>query len=599
MENAGPRFTSLDWLVLVGYFVGITALGLWMARKIKTSGGYFLGDRKLPWWVMVGQSFGTGTNAENPVAQAGASFGAGFATIWWQWKNMLATPFYWLMAPWYRRSQRTTIGEIVEDRYGRNLALLYTVFAIAFFVFNQGAMLKGAGRIISVATGEMVSANGVVLTMAATFILYSFFGGLIASAYTDFVQGFLIIALSFMLIPAGLAAVGGFAGMRGSLPPWFFDVYNQSSQIDAFTIAMLTLNGLIGITAQPHILTMNATGSSERAGRVGQTYGSFVKRLCTIGWALTGLIVAAMIVQQGAALKHNEDAFGYACLHLLGPGFVGLMVACVLAANMSTCSNFMVNTGALFTRNVYREYIRAEADDRELLRVGRLSGLALTLSGIVFALYVDEVLQAFLFTETIAALMGIMFLGGFLWRRANRYGAFAATLAAFVVYYGLNLLMTSRSDAGPVVSQPLSLAWSAFVESCQNGYARQFLASRELLLVYKWTAPPFAWALVAGSAALVVVSLLTRREDPERIAPFFNAMQRSSDGDPASDTAPLAADRGQDLLLMDLPGWLSPQRWRGFFRRYREDLIGFVLAWASVGALILLAWAIMQIGRTG
>ena len=105
--------------------------------------------------------------------------------------------------------------------------------------------------------------------MVAAFLLYSFFGGLVASAYTDFVQGFLIIVMSFMLIPAGLWAVGGFSGMRASLPADFFDLYNESSGVDAFTILMLTLNGLIGITAQPHILTMNATGRTERAGRVG------------------------------------------------------------------------------------------------------------------------------------------------------------------------------------------------------------------------------------------------------------------------------------------------------------------------------------------
>ena len=64
---------------------------------------------------------------------------------------------------------------------------------------------------------------------------------------------------------------------------------------------------------------MNATGRSERAGRVGQTYGNMVKRLCTIGWAFTGLIVAALVVQQKAYLDDKENAFGYACLHLLGP----------------------------------------------------------------------------------------------------------------------------------------------------------------------------------------------------------------------------------------------------------------------------------------
>ncbi len=118
MGGSEVRFTGLDGVVLAAYFVGITLFGLWVSRRIRSSGGYFLGDRQLPWWIMVGQSFGTGTHAENPVAQAGATYQFGFATIWFQWKNMLITPFYWLMAPWYRRCERTTIGEMMEDRYG-------------------------------------------------------------------------------------------------------------------------------------------------------------------------------------------------------------------------------------------------------------------------------------------------------------------------------------------------------------------------------------------------------------------------------------------------------------------------------------------------
>ncbi len=565
MILASTGFTNLDWSVLVIYFLGITAFGLWVARKTRTSGGYFLGDRKLPWWVMMGQAFGTGTNAENPVAQTGATCSMGFATIWYQWKNMLITPFYWLMSPWYRRSERTTIGEIIEDRYGRGLALLYTVFAIAFFVFNQGAMLKGAGKIISVATGgEIISPNGVVLAMTVTFILYSFFGGLVASAYTDFVQGFLIIVLSFLLIPAGLYAVGGFTGMREVLPTDHFRLYSDVSGLDAFTIAMLALNGLVGITAQPHILSVNATGRSERAGRVGSTYGNMVKRFCTIGWALTGLIVAAMVLQRGISLPDPEHAFGYACRELLGSGMVGLLVACVLAANMSTCSNFMVNTGALFTRNLYQHYIRPNAADAELLKAGRLSGLGLTALGVLFALTVDQILDAFLFTETISALMGIMFLGGILWKRANRYGALAATVAAFAVYYWVNAAETGQ-----------------------------------IQLVYKWKPEPYGWATLAGFSMFVLVSLLTRPEDRERTERFFDSMRRTTDeeGLPEGHPKPLAADRGQDLILLDLPGWLTRERWQGFFRRYREDLVGFTWGWVAVAGLILVAWSLMQIGK--
>jgi len=539
-----------DWGVLVAYFIGITVFGIWIARRLRSSQGYFLGDRKLPWWVMVGQSFGTGTNAENPVAQTGASYHLGFATIWYQWKNMLITPYYWLIAPWYRRSGCTTIGEIIEQRYGRPMAAVYAVFGIAFFVFNQGAMLLGAGKIISVATGGTISPEGVVAGMTGAFILYSLVGGLVASAYTDFVQGFLIIVLSFMLIPAGLASVGGFRGLHETLPAGFFDVYSAVSGLDAFTILMLTLNGMIGITAMPHMLTMMATGVTERSGRVGMTYGSIVKRFCTIGWAFTGLIVAAMLMRSGDALADPEHAFGYACLHLLGPGWMGLMIACVLAANMSTCSNFMVNTGALFTRDVYRRYIRPDATDAQLLWMGRLSGLGLTLLGVIFALTVRHVLQAFLFTETIAALMGIMFLGGFLWKRANRHGAMAATVAAFGTYYALN-----------------------------------YLATGQVRLVYKWTAAPFAWALLAGAAGLIVVSLLTRPEEEKRLAAFFDRMK------------PQPGEKGQELLLLDLPGWFRAGRWAGFWRRYREDVIGFVLGVISVAALIALAWGVLQIGR--
>ena len=214
-----------------------------------------------------------------------------------------------------------------------------------------------------------------------------------------------------------------------------------------------------------------------------------VKRFCTIGWALTGLIVAAMVIQRGVSLDDPEHAFGFACLHLLGPGLVGLMVACVLAANMSTCSNFMVNTGALFAKNIYGDCVRPGASDRELLYVGRISGLALTMLGVLFALNVESILSAFLFTETIPALLGVMFMGGFLWRRANRQGAAASILAGFGVYYAANFLMTCRTSQGqfedlwPAIQHLWGCLW--------NGGLAEFLGSGQWLLVASWRGGPF------------------------------------------------------------------------------------------------------------
>jgi Na+/proline symporter len=553
---------TIDYIVLFGYFISITTFGIWMSRKIKTSDSYFRGDRKFKWWIMIGQAFGVGTHAEMPVAQTGATFSNGFATIWYQWKNMLITPFYWLIAPFYRRSERTTVGEIIEDRYGSKMGMIYSVFAIAFFVFNMGVMLQGAAKVISVALGNIISPNMVVFFMTLAFLLYSFVGGLIAAAYTDFVQSFLIITLSIMLIPLGLKEIGGFSEMKSVLPGHFFDLFNSASGIDGFTIAMLALNGIVGITAQPHMISMCATGNTERAGRIGQTFGSMVKRLVTIGWALTGLVVAALVIRNNVTLPDPEMAFGYACSVLLLPGLTGLMLAAIVAANMSACSNFMVNTGALFSKNFYKKYIRPDADDKKLLWMGRYSGLALSVLGVLFALSVKNVLHAFLFTETLAAFMGIIFLGGLIWKRANRFGAIAAIIASLAVYYTVNYLLTDS-----------------------------------LILVYRWKPAPFGMAMAAGFFFFWLISILTKAEDKTMTEDFFDNMRRKSDAkQPGFDgKKPLASETGDDLILLDLPGWLKKERRVNFFKRYREDIVGFLLSWIIVGLLILLAWGILQI----
>src|SRR5690606_22909742 len=257
-----------------------------------------------------------------------------------------------------------------------------------------------------------------------------------------------------------------------------------------------------------------------------------------------------------------EMAFGYGSRELLGSGLKGLMIAAIVAANMSTCSNFMVNTGALFTRNIYLRYINPQAKDRKLLQMGRFSGLAISLLGVLFALSIDNVLHAFLFTETTAAFIGIVFLGGVLWKRANRYGAAAAIIASVGTYYAVNYYNTGI-----------------------------------ITLIYRWEPAHFAWAMIAGFAAFWLLSILTKREDPARIDAFFDRMRRKSDADvPEGAEKPLAETTGEDLILLDLPGWTKKSRWKNFFSRYREDLAGFMLCWVVVGVLILLAWSILQLG---
>ncbi len=432
--------TFLDWAVITVYFVVITAIGLYVGARVRKTGEYFLGQRKFGPWLMIGQSFGVGTHAEMPVALAGAVYTSGASAIWFQWKNLFITPFYWLMAPVFRRIRRTTMAEFTEDRYGSWMSAIYVVFAVCYLVINMGSMLKGAGKVISQATGGGVGANEIVMAMTVIFVIYSFVGGLVAAAWTDLFQGVLIIVLSFMLIPLGWNLVGGFEGMHASLEPFRFSLATPAG-VGPWAIAMLTINGLVGIMAQPHQLAAVGTGRDERTCRVGMLYGNMVKRVCTVGWAIVGLIVAAVIAQghaNGAELGDPENAFGFACRLLLGSGMLGLMIAAILAANMSTCSAFLVDAGALFTEGLYRQRFAPGRPDSHYLWVGRISGLAITVLGVVYAVYfIDSVLYSFLLTETLATFIGISVLGGIVWRRANRWGALASVVGAMGTNFAL------------------------------------------------------------------------------------------------------------------------------------------------------------------
>jgi len=549
--------TSLDWAILIVYFVAITAIGLIVGARVRRSGDFFLGGRRFGPWLMVGQSFGVGTHAEMPVALAGAVYSVGASAIWFQWKNLFITPFYWLMAPVFRRIRRTTMAEFVGDRYGSWMGAIYIVFALCFFIINTGSMLKGAGKVISQAVGGM-GANEIVVAMTVMFILYSFVGGLVAAAWTDLFQGFLIIVLSFMLVPLGWSVVGGLDGMKASLEPFRFSLATPSG-IGPWTIAMLTVNGLVGIMAQPHMLATVGTGRDERTCRLGMFYGNFVKRVCTVGWALVGLIVAAMIAQghDGAALSDPENAFGFACRHLLFPGALGLLIASILAANMSTCSAFLVDSGALFTEGLYRRQLVPDRTDRHYLWVGRISGFVITMMGVLYALFlIQSVLYTFLLTETLATFVGISILGGILWRRANRWGALASLVTALATNFLLYYRTGQRLD--------------------------------------HWDSNVFLTALLAGIAALVVISLLTPPEPATAIESFYTRLQTSSDGDarepdpargmsaPAAEGAPAEP---RPLLLVSLLHLRRAAAGRGW-RVFREDLVGFALGWVLVVILV-------------
>jgi hypothetical protein len=206
---------------------------------------------------------------------------------------------------------------------------------------------------------------------------------------------------------------------------------------------VISLNALIGIVTQPHTMGNCAAGKTEFEGSVGFMGGSLLKRVCTVAWCLTGL--AAVVYFRNRNVEADK-AFGMVAGEFLtgiGWGVLGLFIAALLAAVMSSCDSFMIASAGLLTVNVYKP-LRPGRSDRHYLLVARLSSLGVVAVGVGLAYTLKNVMAGLVLFWKVAAMMGIAFWLGLFWRRATVAAAWASTLAAFAV-----LLLTMTS---PVIS---------------------------------------------------------------------------------------------------------------------------------------------------
>ena len=408
-----------DWIAVSLYLVIITIIGFATKTTIRTREDFFMAGRRFGKILMIFHSFGAGTHTDQAVTVSGACYRNGISGIWVQWQWMFTTPFYWLLAPVFRRSRRLTTADIYHDRYGPSASLLFVVVSAFSMTINMGILLQGTGLVISAMTDGAISQTAAVLIMTLSFIIYGAAGGLVAAVVTDLIQGVFIIFLSFLMVPFALWTVGGFEGIRASASPAVLDLIS-SHQITIPVIGLLSLNAMVGIVAQSQVMATTSAGKTEWEGRVGMTYGNFLKRICTLGWALIG--VCALVMYPGLGMEESERVFGYAIADLLPAGLRGLMLASIMAAAMSTCDALMVATSGLITENVYRAYLAKERDEKHYLAVGRTMSLVIVLLALFFSTVFPTVLEgAFTFFQ-ITASIGISFWMGILWRRMNTVG---------------------------------------------------------------------------------------------------------------------------------------------------------------------------------
>jgi len=569
-------------MVIVVYLSGITFVGIWAAKKVRSSASFFIGDRKFGKVMMAFFMFGSGTHSDQAVTVAAKTYHAGASGIWYQWLWLFVTPFFWLIAPFFRRMRAVTTGDYFEARYSRSVSGLYALMGMLPLLVAIGVMLKGSGVIVEAVSGGAISPNLAITAMTVIFVVYGVAGGLAAAIATNFVQGLLTIVLSFLILPFALVEVGGMSGLRQSISelsianPDMPDMLSLVSpgEITLFFIAVIAFNALVGWVTMPETMANCAAGKTEMEGRIGVTVGIFGKRICTVAWMLTGLCAVALYAN--ATLENEDLVYGQMAADLLpdiAPGLIGLFIASLLASVMSTCDSLMVVASALFTENIYRKFVVLGKPDRHYTLIGRIASAVIVLCGILFAFSLESVVHGLEIFWMVSAMMGIAFWVGLFWRRATVAAAWAGTLTSFSV-----LLFTSKIAFGSYVLWDFNAHLAAKLPAFMLWEGELYLPWQ--MIIY----------LATGFAVLVVVSLLTRRVSAKRLDRFYACLQ-----------TPIGVDE-PETEPFTLPPGVEPGP-RNVLIRHRDfeiprpsaiGIVGFVAAWLGVGLLIGAVYWIIQ-----
>ncbi len=555
----------IDWLVIALYLAIIAVIGVSAARRVRNTASFFIGDRKFGKLMMMFFTFGTGTHSDQAVSVAAKTYRSGASGIWYQWLWLFVTPFFWWLAPIFRRMRAVTTGDYFFARYNRSVAGLYAVVGMLQLMVNIGVMLKGSTAMITAVSGGQINPNIAICAMTVIFIIYGIAGGLSAAILTDFVQGVLTIVLSFLILPFALSAVGGITGLRESIQnPDMFKIVAPAG-ITAFYIAVISFNALLGWVTQPHNMGLAAAGKTEMEGRVGVMCGILFKRVCTIAWVLTGLCAVGLYAGKDVDVDHVYGLMAHSLLPRIAPGLIGLFIASMLAAVMSSCDAFMVSSSALFTENIYRSLLVKNKPDRHYTIVGRVVAGIVVVAGVFFAFSLESVVQGLEIFWKVSAMMAIPFWLGLFWRRASSKAAWISTLLSFAV-----LLFTSKIELFGNILWDFNATLAGKLPAFMLFDGKLYLPWQMILYI------------TAGFVTAIIFSLLTKPVEKKKLDRFYECLRTPiAPGEP--ETSPFT-----------LPDGTVPAPRRPWFdhpdfeisRPKFVDIIGFIAGWVAVAMLI-------------
>ena len=595
---------ALDFAVVGAYLAMVLVLGRWAANGARNQEAFFLADRKFGKLRQFFFNFGNTTDANTAVSTVSFVYREGASGAWFPLQMLFLNPYYWFMNVWFRRVRLMTTAELFDERLeSPGLAWCYALFQIGVTVLNIGFSNFVVFKIV-VAVLPGLSPLGFYVGYVAVIAVYLAMGGLVATVLNQMFQSFLVLIFSVMLLPAGWRALGSAATLHQRLAPSRFDLVGApgGDQLTWYAVAALLLVSLIQINGNLVNMGLGGSARDEFAARFGAAAGTFGKRIMIVLWAIVGLMAAALC-RGPSRLADPDLAWGVLSRELLGPGFLGLMLAGVLAANMASTASKTMAVSALCVRTLCRPF-SARLGEAGAVAAGRWA-VGISLAGSVgAALGMVKMLTAVKLILTINLPFGAAVLLMFFWRRLTRTAVWGCVLVSNV----LILILPYSVQLFPGLVHGDLRFFDAAVPQVPGDHLSPLVGAGrynlEASTLHRWGLPVsgagpselLALQFLVDAAIpfllLIGISLLTRPPSPSTVSRFFGIMKTPIGITPELEAAAVAETR-RDPGRFDQQKLFPNSDWE-FTRWDRTDALGFAFCAVIAGGILGGFWLILR-----
>ena len=455
----------IDWAIVLAYLVVTLALGLYLSRRASGSlVDFFVSGRNLPWWLAGTSMAATTFSIDTPLYIAGVVGTRGIAGNWEWWSFGAAhVVMIYVFARLWRRSEIVTDAELIELRYGGSTAawlrgIKAFLFAVPINCIGIGyamlAMVKVVDALEIWPSLGVVADPGLnlklwsVIGVSLMVLLYAGFSGLWGVVTTDFFQFFLALLGAIIVAIAAVIHLGGMGHLVAQ-------VQAVTTQDMLSVVPVTRSNGWLrwsetaGISASTFLSYIFLQWWTFRRSDGG---GEFIQRLVASKseaeaekaawffnilhyvvrtWPWVVVALAAVVIYPN--LEDRELGYPKLMLDFLPPALLGLVVASLIAAFMSTVST-LINWGASYlTNDLYGRFMRPQATQAELVLAGRLASVVVTVLGAVAAFFAQDITTVFRLVIAIGTGPGMVLILRWFWWRINAAAELAAMVAGFVV----------------------------------------------------------------------------------------------------------------------------------------------------------------------